>query len=68
MNSEQLLQLAIKYATRARKRQLANRLTDKAERMVKEREAAEVTQLESTQNSYIGLSAAGSSQTIDEDR
>ena len=34
MNTEQMLQLAVKYATRARKRQLANRLTEMAQQLV----------------------------------
>ena len=54
MHSEQLLQLAVKYATRARKRQLANRLTDMAEQFVKE--AAEETDslmLDSAQSSFV---------------
>lgn len=68
MNSEQLVQLAIKYATRARKRQLANRLTDRAEQMVQERDAAEAARLESSQSSFSCYSAPGNSQTIDEDR
>lgn len=68
MNSEQLLQLAVKYATRARKRQLANRLTDMAEQMIKDRETEESLSLpvDSSQNSY--LSGTQASATFDEDR
>lgn len=66
MLSEQLLQLAVKYATRARKRQLANRLTSMAEQLVSEREAEETQLLESTRSSF--LSAPNASHTLDEDR
>lgn len=66
MNSEQMLQLAVKYATRARKRQLANRLTDMAEELLKERELEEALQAEASQSSY--LSATQASSNFDEDR
>ena len=66
MQSEQLLQLAVKYATRARKRQLANRLTDMAEELVKKRDAEESLQIEAAQSSY--LSSSNASRTFDEDR
>lgn len=36
MNNEQLLQLAVKYSTRARKRHLADRITQLAEQLVRE--------------------------------
>ncbi len=56
MHSEQLLQLAVKYATRARKRQLANRLTGMAEPLFKEREAEETALAESVQSSFMSNS------------
>lgn len=65
MHSEQLLQLAVKYATRARKRQLANRLTDMAEQLVKEREAEETLLVESAQSSFM---SASHSSHLDDDR
>ncbi|XP_046632303.1 WD repeat and HMG-box DNA-binding protein 1-like isoform X3 [Daphnia pulicaria] len=66
MPSEQLLQLAVKYATRARKRQLANRLTEMAEQLVRDREAEETLYMEPTRSSY--LSSNASNNTIDDDR
>lgn len=52
MNSEQMLQLAVKYATRARKRLLADRLTDMAERLLREREEAEAEAAEAEELSH----------------
>jgi hypothetical protein len=66
MPSEQLLQLAVKYATRARKRQLANRLTEMAEQLVRDREAEETLYMEPTRSSY--LSSNASNNTLDDDR
>lgn len=69
MRSEQLLQLAIKYATRARKRQLANRLTDRAEQFVNEKEAAEAAEsTESTQCSFSCYPVTSNAQPLEEDR
>lgn len=67
MPSEQLLQLAVKYATRARKRQLANRLTVMAEQLVNDREAEETLLLESTRSSYLSA-PQHATQILDEDR
>ena len=65
MLSEHLLQLAVKYATRARKRQLANRLTEMAEQLVREHEADETLFVESARTSYHSSNA---SNTLEEDR
>lgn len=73
MNSEQLIHLAIKYATRARKRHLADRLTELAHQLVKEKEAreaaaaAELEESSSYKNANLGGSARLTSQ-YDEDR
>lgn len=66
MNSEQLLQLAVKYATRARKRQLANRLTELAGQLMRDRQAEETMLTEASPVSYLAASQASS--TLDEDR
>ncbi len=66
MPSEQLLQLAVKYATRARKRQLANRLTEMAEQLVRDREAEDTSLMEPTRTSY--LSSSTSNHPLEDDR
>lgn len=65
MPSEHLLQLAVKYATRARKRQLANRLTEMAEQLVRDHEAEETLLVESSRTSYL---SSNTSNTLDDDR
>ena len=66
MPSEHLLQLAVKYATRARKRQLANRLTEMAEQLVRDREADETLLVEASQISYN--ISSNTSNTLEDDR
>ena len=75
MNSEQLLHLAVKYATRARKRHLADRLTELAEQLVRDKEiqeAAAAAELEESsltrRNSNFGGTGRSASQPYDEDR
>lgn len=75
MNSEQLLQLAVKYATRARKRHLADRLTELAEQWVRDQEtqeAAAAAELEesslSRRNSSFFGTGRSASQQYDDDR
>jgi len=54
MNNEQLLQLAVQYATRARKRHLGDRLTALAEKLV--REAQEDLEEEIREDHSVSLS------------
>ena len=62
MQSEQMLQLAVKYATRARKRLLADRLTDLAEALLKER--AEEAEEEEEPDSLMLLDSQASNRSF----
>lgn len=73
MRSEAMLQLAVKYATRARKRLLADRLTDMAQLLLQEqREEEELEEVEAEQRGFGHTSSvsrrSSSLQQPDEDR